>query len=109
MVEAVPEAAPVEEPADAWGVDPGGVRGRSGTGGSIARRVQVLRQPPRRNGRVFCSCSAACLHLTGVGLVASAWALGAFNSSPPEETNPPTQKQDEPHKTPKKQRQNPPG
>ena len=42
------------------------------------------------------------LHLTGI------WphrrpALGAFNSQPVQENrNPPTQKQDEPHKTPKK-------
>jgi serine/threonine protein kinase len=105
FVDPVPEAAPAEEPADAWGVDPGTLAISQDTSDRPPRKRFATAAEKKRTRLLL--LLGGLLHLTGIGL-AIAWALGAFKSPPVPETTPPTQKQDEPHKTPKKQRQNPP-
>jgi serine/threonine protein kinase len=106
MAEVVPVAIPTEEPTEAWGVDPGAFAAVQETAAPSPRKRQTTAADKARTRLLL--VLGGLLHLTGVGLLL-AWALGAFNSSPPEEPTPPTHKKDEPPRTPKKQRSNTPG
>ena len=93
--EAVPAAAPAPESDDSWGVDPSAFSVTDAAAETAPRKREITDEERRRTRRLF--ILGGILHLTGISLLI-AWALGAFNSTPEPDRDPPVQKKNAPKK-----------
>ncbi len=92
--EAVAAAEPAEESTDGWGVDPSAFSvADDAARETIPKKREITDQDRRRTRLLF--ILGGILHLTGISLLI-AWALGAFNSTPEPDRDPPVQKKNAP-------------
>lgn len=99
--EAVPDEATAEESTDGWGVDAAAFAAATAAGSPAPRHRETTASERTRTRLLL--VLGGLLHLTGVALII-AWALGAFDAPPDEDPGPPSHKQEEPGKLPKKVR-----